>query len=127
MKSFLCNLSGRATGSTEKDHNDFTLSTSITTSAQEESLKDEHAVKMILVDVPAIPIHELKHITRNFSSASLICKGFNGYIYRGALKIGQVAAIKKLHYHFRNKEFLEQVLSKHYMLLNTTTERGKLF
>nr|KAJ0204994.1 hypothetical protein LSAT_V11C500248980 [Lactuca sativa] len=48
------------------------------------------------IAVPALQVDELKEITANFGSASLISEGTYGRTYYGVLKSGQAAAIKKL-------------------------------
>ncbi|GAB2265557.1 cleavage polyadenylation factor subunit pti1 [Dionaea muscipula] len=60
--------------------------------------------------VPAISFDELKEITDNFGTASLIGEGSYGRVYRGLLKSGQTSAIKKLDSSKQpEREFLAQV------------------
>ncbi|KAL8486053.1 hypothetical protein ACS0TY_022967 [Phlomoides rotata] len=60
--------------------------------------------------VPSIAVDELKDITDNFGSKSLIGEGSYGRVYHGVLKSGQAAAIKKLDSSKQpEQEFLAQV------------------
>lgn len=53
---------------------------------------------------------ELKEVTDNFGAQALIGEGSYGRVYRGLLKSGQVAAIKKLDSSKQpDQEFLAQV------------------
>lgn len=64
------------------------------------------------IAVPAIPVDELKDITDNFGSKSLIGEGSYGRVYHGVLKSGQAAAVKKLDSSKQpHQEFLAQVLA----------------
>ncbi|KAG8378700.1 hypothetical protein BUALT_Bualt07G0012500 [Buddleja alternifolia] len=63
---------------------------------KETAQKDKHTAKMQPINVPAIPIDELKGITNNFGSKSFIGEGLYGRVYHGVLRSGQAAAIKKL-------------------------------
>ncbi|PIN00333.1 Non-specific serine/threonine protein kinase [Handroanthus impetiginosus] len=76
----------------------------------ETAQKDKQTITMQPVAVPAIPVEELKDITDNFGSTSLIGEGSYGRVYRGVLKSGQAAAIKKLDSSKQpDQEFLAQV------------------
>ncbi|KAG6398655.1 hypothetical protein SASPL_140122 [Salvia splendens] len=78
--------------------------------ATEATPKDRETVTMQPISVPAIPVDELKDITDNFGSKSLIGEGSYGRVYHGVLKNGQAAAIKKLDSSKQpDKEFLAQV------------------
>ncbi|KAL9263388.1 Pto-interacting protein 1-like protein [Drosera capensis] len=60
--------------------------------------------------VPAISFGELKEITDNFGTSALIGEGSYGRVFRGLLKSGQMAAIKKLDSRKQpENEFLAQV------------------
>ncbi|KAM7489329.1 hypothetical protein LguiB_026813 [Lonicera macranthoides] len=60
--------------------------------------------------VPFVQLDELKEITNNFSTKSLIYVGNNGRSFNGILNSGQASCIKKLDSNkLRNKEFLVQV------------------
>ncbi|GAB2233329.1 hypothetical protein Droror1_Dr00002550 [Drosera rotundifolia] len=60
--------------------------------------------------VPAVSFDELKEITDNFGTSALINEGSYGRVFRGLLKNGQMAAIKKLDSCKQpEKEFLAQV------------------
>ncbi|GMN55042.1 hypothetical protein TIFTF001_024166 [Ficus carica] len=48
------------------------------------------------IQVPDIPVDELKHITDSFGTKALIGEGSYGRVYRGLLRTGHLAAIKKL-------------------------------
>ncbi|KAJ1393349.1 Serine-threonine/tyrosine-protein kinase, catalytic domain [Sesbania bispinosa] len=48
------------------------------------------------IEVPEIPVEELKEITDSFGESSLIGEGSYGRVYYGVRKSGQAAAIKKL-------------------------------
>ncbi|CAA0838464.1 Protein kinase superfamily protein [Striga hermonthica] len=78
--------------------------------ATERAQKDKQSISMQPIAVPAIPIDELKDITDNFGSKSLIGEGSYGRVYHGVLKIGQAAAVKKLDSSKQpDQEFLAQV------------------
>ena len=67
-------------------------------------------MKVQPIEVPAIPADELKEITDNFGTNSLIGEGSYGRVYHGVLKSGQAAAIKKLDASKQpDDEFLAQV------------------
>ncbi|KAK8951682.1 putative protein kinase [Platanthera zijinensis] len=51
--------------------------------------------KVLPVDIPAIPLAELKKLTYNFGPKALIGEGSYGKVYKATLSIGQ-AAVKKL-------------------------------
>lgn len=66
------------------------------------------------VDVPrpifAFQLAEIKDITDDFSSKCLIAKGSGGgSVFRGVLKTGQHAAIKKPYKKSQNREFIAEV------------------
>ncbi|KAF6172184.1 hypothetical protein GIB67_024806 [Kingdonia uniflora] len=68
------------------------------------------AVKVQPIAVPAIPVDELKDVTDNFGTKSLIGEGSYGRVYHGVLRSGQAAAIKKLDASKQpDPEFLAQV------------------
>ncbi|XP_022890476.1 pto-interacting protein 1-like [Olea europaea var. sylvestris] len=68
------------------------------------------AVNVQPIAVPSIPGDELKEITDNFGSDSLIGEGSYGRVYYGILKNGRAAAIKKLDASKQpDDEFLAQV------------------
>ncbi|KAL1542003.1 non-specific serine/threonine protein kinase [Salvia divinorum] len=74
-------------------------------SAQDNVIQEE-----ALEHVPAIPLAEFQEITEGFSSKFLIAKSSTGVsLFRGVLKTGEVAAIKRLKKKFSDQEFLEQV------------------
>ncbi|OMO64115.1 hypothetical protein CCACVL1_22048 [Corchorus capsularis] len=76
----------------------------------ETASKSAQAVKVQPIEVPAIPADELKEITDNFGTNSLIGEGSYGRVYYGVLKSGQAAAIKKLDSSKQpDDEFLAQV------------------
>ncbi|KAK3164279.1 hypothetical protein QOZ80_1AG0015170 [Eleusine coracana subsp. coracana] len=62
------------------------------------------------IAVPAIPLEDLKEITRNFSSDALIGEGSYARVYFGVLKDGTKSAVKKLDSSKQpDHEFLGQV------------------
>ncbi|CAA3016988.1 pto-interacting 1 [Olea europaea subsp. europaea] len=68
------------------------------------------AVNVQPIAVPSIPGDELKEITDNFGSDSLIGEGSYGRVYYGILKNGRAAAIKKLDASKQpDDEFLAQI------------------
>ncbi|KAK6239553.1 hypothetical protein QUC31_005022 [Theobroma cacao] len=76
----------------------------------ETASKSAQTVKVQPIEVPAIPADELKEITDNFGTNSLIGEGSYGRVYYGVLKSGQAAAIKKLDASKQpDDEFLAQV------------------
>ncbi|EEF47185.1 pto-interacting protein 1 [Ricinus communis] len=54
------------------------------------------AIEIQPIEVPSISVDELKEVTDNFGTKSLIGKGSYGREYYGILKSGQAAVIKKL-------------------------------
>lgn len=52
--------------------------------------------KVANIEVPSMPLAELKSITNNFGDKALIGEGSYGRVYRAVLSDGQAAAIKKL-------------------------------
>lgn len=78
--------------------------------ATETAQKDKETINMQPIAVPSIGVDELKDITDNFGSKSLIGEGSYGRVYHGVLKSGQAAAIKKLDSSKQpEQEFLAQV------------------
>ncbi|KAF5462344.1 hypothetical protein F2P56_018362 [Juglans regia] len=72
--------------------------------------KGPQTVKVQPIEVPEIPVDELKEITDNFGTTALIGEGSYGRVYHGVLKSGQPAAIKKLDASKQpDEEFLAQV------------------
>ncbi|KAJ1283599.1 hypothetical protein BS78_03G140400 [Paspalum vaginatum] len=62
------------------------------------------------IAVPAIPLEEMKEITKNFSSDVLIGEGSYARVYFGVLKYGTKSAVKKLDSSKQpDQEFLVQV------------------
>ncbi|KAE8703560.1 putative receptor-like protein kinase [Hibiscus syriacus] len=78
--------------------------------ASEIASKSAQTVKIQPIEVPEIPVDELKEITDNFGANSLIGEGSYGRVYYGVLKSGQATAIKKLDASKQpDDEFLAQV------------------
>ncbi|PWA34694.1 pto-interacting protein 1 [Artemisia annua] len=78
--------------------------------ATEAAPKDTQAVAIQPIAVPALQVDELKEITDNFGTKSLIGEGSYGRVYHGVLRSGQAAAIKKLDSSKQpDQEFLGQV------------------
>jgi pto-interacting protein 1 len=78
--------------------------------ASETVPKGSQAVKVQPIEVPALLADELKEITDNFGTNSLIGEGSYGRVYYGTLKSGEAAAIKKLDASKQpDEEFLAQV------------------
>lgn len=76
----------------------------------ETAPKGVQAVKVQPIEVPALPVDELKEITDSFGTNALIGEGSYGRVYHGVLKSGQSAAIKKLDTSKQpDDEFLAQV------------------
>lgn len=72
--------------------------------------KGGQAVKVQPIEVPLIPVEELKEITDNFGTNALIGEGSYGRVYYGVLKSGEHAAIKKLDASKQpDEEYLAQV------------------
>ncbi|KAL3648157.1 cleavage polyadenylation factor subunit pti1 [Castilleja foliolosa] len=61
-----------------------------------EAASKDPAVKIQPISVPLIQVDELKEVTNNFSTESLIGEGSYGRVYYGTLYNGRAAAIKKL-------------------------------
>ncbi|KAF3555747.1 hypothetical protein F2Q69_00010286 [Brassica cretica] len=78
--------------------------------ASEAAQKGAPAVKVQPIEVPTIPVNELKEATEDFGSSSLIGEGSYGRVYYGMLTNQQPAAIKKLDSNKQpDNEFLAQV------------------
>nr|DAD38426.1 TPA_asm: hypothetical protein HUJ06_009067 [Nelumbo nucifera] len=78
--------------------------------ATEVAPKGTQPVKVQPIEVPAISVDELKEVTDNFGTKSLIGEGSYGRVYYGLLKDGRAAAIKKLDASKQpDQEFLAQV------------------
>ncbi|KAL3616183.1 cleavage polyadenylation factor subunit pti1 [Castilleja foliolosa] len=76
----------------------------------ETAQNDKQAINMQPISVPSIPVDELKDITDNFGSKTLIGEGSYGRVYHGVLRSGQAAAVKKLDSSKQpDQEFLSQV------------------
>jgi len=76
----------------------------------EAASKAAQAVKVQPISVPSIPVDELREVTDNFGTSSLIGEGSYGRVYYGVLKSGLAAAIKKLDSSKQpDDEFLAQV------------------
>ncbi|KAF8095466.1 hypothetical protein N665_0332s0047 [Sinapis alba] len=72
--------------------------------------KNSPVIQMQPISVPAIPADELKDITDNYGSKSLIGEGSYGRVFYGVLRSGNAAAIKKLDSSKQpDQEFLAQV------------------
>ncbi|CAN6551151.1 unnamed protein product [Malus baccata var. baccata] len=77
---------------------------------KEAAPKDTQVVNILPIAVAAIPVDELKDLTDNFGTKSLIGEGSYGRVYHGVLKSGPAAAIKKLDSSKQpEREFLSQV------------------
>ncbi|XWS14288.1 hypothetical protein CRYUN_Cryun36dG0109600 [Craigia yunnanensis] len=72
--------------------------------------RDTQPVTIQPIVIPAISVDELKEMTDNFGTKSLIGEGSYGRVYYGILKSGKAAAIKKLDSSKQpDQEFLAQV------------------
>ena len=90
-----------------------------------EATSKDQAVKIQPIAVPSIPVDELKEVTSNFSTDSLIGEGSYGRVYYGTLTNGRAAAIKKLDASKQpDDEFLAQVLLK---IITNSCARKKVF
>lgn len=61
------------------------------------------------------PYNELEHATNNFSNSNLIGLGGSSYVYRGQLRDGRIAAIKRLKHQDEpdeDSEFFTEVLDQ---------------
>jgi pto-interacting protein 1 len=62
------------------------------------------------IAVPAIPVDELREVTKGFGDEALIGEGSFGRVYLGVLRNGRSAAVKKLDSNKQpDQEFLAQV------------------
>lgn len=87
---------------------------------REAAQKDTQIVNILPIAVPEIPVDELKDLTDNFGTKSLIGEGSYGRVYYGVLKSGPAAAIKKLDASKQpHQEFLSQVRSMECLLFGT--------
>ncbi|GAB4825635.1 cleavage polyadenylation factor subunit pti1, variant 2 [Ancistrocladus abbreviatus] len=78
--------------------------------ATEDAPADTQHVSFQPPAVPAISVDELREITDNFGTRTLIGEGSYGRVYHGMLKSGQAVAIKKLDSSKQpEQEFLAQV------------------
>lgn len=72
--------------------------------------KGVQTVKVQPIEVPIIPVEEIKEVTDNFGNNALIGEGSYGRVYYGVLKNGKAAALKKLDSSKQpDQEFLAQV------------------
>ncbi|KAH0459018.1 hypothetical protein IEQ34_011832 [Dendrobium chrysotoxum] len=72
--------------------------------------KGVQTVKVQPIEVPIIPVEEIKEVTDNFGNNALIGEGSYGRVYYGILKNGKAAALKKLDSSKQpDQEFLAQV------------------
>lgn len=72
--------------------------------------KGSQFVKSQPIQVPAIPVDELKDVTENFGNKAFIGEGSYSRVYHGVLKSGKAAALKKLDASKQpEQEFLSQV------------------
>ena len=75
-----------------------------------ETSKDGQIILPLLIEVPQIPIEELKEATDNFGPKSLIGEGSYGRVYYSVLRSGRTVAIKQLDTRKQpGQEFLAQV------------------
>lgn len=78
--------------------------------ASDPAPKGVQTVKVQAIEVPIIPIEEIKEVTENFGNNTLIGEGSYGRVYYGILKNGKAAALKKLDSSKQpDQEFLAQV------------------
>ncbi|KAK8947290.1 Pto-interacting protein 1 [Platanthera zijinensis] len=74
-------------------------------------------VKLQPIEVPVIPVEEIKDITDNFGNNALIGEGSYGRVYYGILKNGRAAALKKLDASKQpDQEFISQMSSQQWDL-----------
>jgi pto-interacting protein 1 len=72
--------------------------------------KGPQPVKMQPIAVPAIPVDEIREVTKGFGDEALIGEGSFGRVYFGVLRNGRSAAVKKLDSNKQpDQEFLAQV------------------
>ncbi|CAA6653940.1 unnamed protein product [Spirodela intermedia] len=78
--------------------------------AQDSAPRAAQAVRVQPIEVPSIPLDELRDITENFGPRALIGEGSYGRVYHGVLKNGRATAVKKLDDNKQpDHEFLAQV------------------
>ncbi|XP_062108905.1 pto-interacting protein 1 [Humulus lupulus] len=78
--------------------------------AREAAPREIRTVPVQPIAVPGISIDDLKEMTDSFGTKALIGEGSYGRVYRGVLKTGQTAAIKKLDSSKQpEQEFLAQI------------------
>lgn len=78
--------------------------------ASDPAPKSAQSVKVQPIEVPAISVEEIKSLTDNFGSNSLIGEGSYGRVYYGVLENEKGAALKKLDASKQpDQEFLAQV------------------
>ncbi|XP_020590549.1 pto-interacting protein 1-like [Phalaenopsis equestris] len=78
--------------------------------ASDPAPKGVQTVKVQPIEVPIIPVEEIKEVTDNFGNNALIGEGSYGRVYYGLLKNGKAAALKKLDSSKQpDQEFLAQV------------------
>ncbi|KAG9140538.1 hypothetical protein Leryth_016049 [Lithospermum erythrorhizon] len=76
----------------------------------EAAPKDTQTQKVLPIAVPSISVDELKDVTDNFGTKTLIGEGSYGRVYYGVLENGKHAAIKKLDSSKQpDQEFLAQI------------------
>ncbi|KAK8960333.1 Pto-interacting protein 1 [Platanthera guangdongensis] len=72
--------------------------------------KGSQFVRSQPIQVPAIPVDELKEVTENFGNKAFLGEGSYSRVYYGVLKSGKAAALKKLDASKQpEQEFLSQV------------------
>lgn len=85
--------------------------------ASDPAPKSAQSVKVQPIEVPVIPVEEIKALTDNFGSNSLIGEGSYGRVYYGVLENEKAAALKKLDASKQpDQEFLAQVIFCNFML-----------
>ena len=76
----------------------------------EAAPNDRQAINIEPIAIPSVQMDELRKITDNFSTKSLIYEGTYGRLYNGILKSGRASCIKKLDLkELSDQEFLTQV------------------
>lgn len=85
---------------------------------QDSAPKAAQAVRVQPIEVPSIPLDELRDVTENFGPRTLIGEGSYGRVYHGVLKNGRATAVKKLDDNKQpDHEFLAQVRNFYLILI----------
>ncbi|KAM7488657.1 hypothetical protein LguiB_026141 [Lonicera macranthoides] len=87
------------------DTEDVPKSTGTTSIGTVAAPNDRHAINIEPITVPSVQMDELREITDNFGTKSLIYVGTNGRLYKGTLKSGRASCIKKFRQNWLSDQF----------------------